>query len=94
MVLCLNMISFRGCSNCKCVNEENPTNSESLEKLLLEISDRKHWPAGGNTHGAHVTNVVQKVKMCMGIMLHAPVAHYSDGELNITPLSPISNDEE
>ena len=72
----------------------DPNNKESLGELLMVLSNRKHWPAGNNKPGDLAIDCVPKIHTCMGLMLHAPVTHYSDGEWKIIPLSPIPNDKE
>ena len=54
---------------------KDPSNNDTLEALLLELSDDRHWPGGHNKPGARAADYVQKVNKCTGLMLHAPGTH-------------------
>ena len=69
---------------------KDPSDHSSLESLLTELSRGRHWPTGKNKPGAKATNFVEKVKICMGLMMHAPVIDCSDGqECKLIPLRPL-----
>ena len=61
----------------------------ALDTLLLDISRNMHWPAGNNKPGELATNFVEKMHTCMGLMLHAPVTSFCDGEWKIVPMRPL-----
>ncbi|KAL7548740.1 hypothetical protein ACHAWF_017202 [Thalassiosira exigua] len=74
---------------------KDPQNTKSLDQLLHEISQGRHWPlVGHNKAGAPATDFVEKVQRCIGLMTHAPVAATVDGQYNIVPLRPFPADKQ
>ncbi|KAL7523213.1 hypothetical protein ACHAWF_000427, partial [Thalassiosira exigua] len=51
---------------------EYKKNERPLDGLLRDLSHQQHWPAGGNKKGAPATDFVKRVKICTGLMAHAP----------------------
>ena len=64
---------------------KDQTNHQSLEALLTEYASGQCWPAGNNKPGDPATDYVEKVELCMGIMMHAPVAVQIDGVMRPLP---------
>ena len=74
---------------------KDPTNNQSLECLLTEYASGQHWPAGKNKPGRPATDYFEKVKLCMGLMMHAPVAAQDgDGKWILKPMRPLPEDSE
>ena len=67
---------------------------QSLTHMLLDFSKGRHWPSGDNKPGSAATDFVQKVKLCIGLMTHAPVISRVDDKWQIVPLQPIPEDKE
>lgn len=71
---------------------KDPNDDTELDTLLAEISEGKHRPSSKNSPGASPTDFVQqKIHTCIGLMIHAPVAHFCDGEWWIVPMRPLPN---
>ena len=53
-----------------------------------------HWPAGNNKPGQPSTDYIDKVNLCMDLLLHAPITAVVDGELTIIPMRPLPASQE
>ena len=67
----------------------DPNRKVSLDSRLSTFSDDKNWPGGKGKAGLPATDYAKKVKLCVGLMTHAPVTTRVDGRWSIMPLSPL-----
>ncbi|KAL7551313.1 hypothetical protein ACHAWF_014516 [Thalassiosira exigua] len=73
---------------------KDPNRTASQDSMLTEFSNGKHWPAGTGKPGPEATDFVQKVKLCIGLLTHAPVTSLVDGEFRLVPLKPLPEGRE
>ena len=71
---------------------KNPQVNKSLDEMLKDISSDRHWPGGNNKAGLLATDYVQKANVCIGLMMHAPVTDFVNGEWKLCPISPLPPD--
>ena len=68
---------------------KDQTNHQSLEGLLSDYASGQCWPTGNNKPGDPATDYVEKVELCMGLMMHAPVVAQVDGVWTLIPMTPL-----
>ena len=62
--------------------------------MLSEFVSGQSWPTGNNKTGDPATNYVKKVVLCMGLLMHAPVAAFVDGQWVLVPVRPLPEGKE
>ena len=68
---------------------KDQTNHQSLEGLLSDYASGQCWPTGNNKPAHPATDYVEKVELCMGLMMHALVAAQVDGVWTLIPMRPL-----
>ena len=64
-------------------------NDQCLDDLLSEFASGQSWSTGKNKADAPATDYAENIRLCMGLMMHAPVAALVDGQWNLVPMRPL-----